>query len=523
MQLKKQVIQLLRNMEQMTRACPSHELDGLLKEITALRERLNEPLRVAVVGFMKAGKSTLMNAILKEKVLYTGNVETTYRVSWFKYGEQPGLYVVFEDGEIKRAPFEDLGKWTVRDSVKENPRIDQVSYIIVYYPNPILKVMELIDTPGLFSSHEKDARNTMNFLGMEEAKESDRITALEAANADAIVYAFSRGAQGKDAEILEAFQNGGMANSTPVNALGIFTKTDIYWDPVQKPKEDPLLTVAPALEGYKEKLRDRLYDIYPVTAKTAEGFCGMDEEQWGMCRQLAGMGQEDFVDALSDALYFASEDDETIPLPAAGRSKLLGRFGQYGLYVLVNLIREGKPKEEIEEQIWEYSGVDTVSQIIRRHFGNRAFLIKLDYIFNRLWGMASGLCRKGLSATADSMCRRIIEDIDNLIQKEQAFCELKVLQDYYHGHFRFWDEEDEKQFLELTGEYGSGCSARLGMEETASIPKLRKTALERSKHWNSIVNDFGTDPALADAASVIVRTCENLYYHLDILTGHEND
>jgi ribosome biogenesis GTPase A len=46
--------------------------------INKMGERLEEPLRVAVVGVMKAGKSTLMNALLKEKILYTATLEATY-------------------------------------------------------------------------------------------------------------------------------------------------------------------------------------------------------------------------------------------------------------------------------------------------------------------------------------------------------------------------------------------------------------------------------------------------------------
>ena len=54
--------------------------------LTALRDRLDEPLRVAVAGRVKAGKSTLLNALVGERLAPTDAGECTRVVTWYQDG-----------------------------------------------------------------------------------------------------------------------------------------------------------------------------------------------------------------------------------------------------------------------------------------------------------------------------------------------------------------------------------------------------------------------------------------------------
>src|SRR5699024_5242732 len=119
-------------------------------------------------------------------ILYTGELETTYTVGWFKYGENPSITVCFRDGTTLEAPFSDLGRWSVRAYEKENPRINDVKYLIIYYPSTVLKQLEFIDTPGLNSVYGTDAQNTMDFLALQGSED----TLYETSMADAVIYAF---------------------------------------------------------------------------------------------------------------------------------------------------------------------------------------------------------------------------------------------------------------------------------------------------------------------------------------------
>jgi hypothetical protein len=426
-----------------------------------------------------------------------------------------------KDGSEINAPFEDLEKWTVRNKLNINPLMDKARYIIIYYPNEILKTMELIDTPGLFSSYSKDSANTLDFLGLQEA---DKVTSEEAALADAIIYAFSRGVQGKDAEVLDAFSGADETASSPINAVGIFTRTDIFWDCAQSPHIKPLDIVSPVVEAYKAKpkLKKLLYNILPVSAKLVESAAEITDEVWSIFAKLSDVEEDLLLDYLMDANAFATEESSEMPVNAKDRAHILNIFTQYGVYVVAAAIRQGVKRAQIADYLYEMSGVNKVSNLMRQHFGNRAYLIKLNYVLNRI----ERICRRLKHQHAENrqifhICERILEEIEQTKMDEQAFKELEILQAFYNGEIKFYDKNDETQFLQITGEYGSHCEARLGASDGTSIRELKKIAYERTKHWNYMTYDYGIPRQLNDAAKVIVRSCENLYYYLEMLSGYE--
>ena len=52
----------------------------------AVLDRLDEPLRVAIAGKVKAGKSTLLNALVGEELAPTDAGECTRIVTWYRDG-----------------------------------------------------------------------------------------------------------------------------------------------------------------------------------------------------------------------------------------------------------------------------------------------------------------------------------------------------------------------------------------------------------------------------------------------------
>ena len=59
------------------------------QRLEALRQQAAEPLRVVLVGTVKAGKSTLLNALLGEQIAPTDARECTRIVTWYRYGRAP--------------------------------------------------------------------------------------------------------------------------------------------------------------------------------------------------------------------------------------------------------------------------------------------------------------------------------------------------------------------------------------------------------------------------------------------------
>src|ERR1700689_3054646 len=72
--------------------------DALRPQLAELQRRLREPVRVAVVGRVSAGKSTMVNALLGQRVAPTNVSECTRLVTWFHYGHPQRVEIELVDG-----------------------------------------------------------------------------------------------------------------------------------------------------------------------------------------------------------------------------------------------------------------------------------------------------------------------------------------------------------------------------------------------------------------------------------------
>ena len=112
-------------------------------------------MRVAFVGRLNAGKSTLLNAFLGENVAPTGNGELTYNVSWIKHGV-PKRVAHLVDGTAMEMSSSLVEELTQRNS--SNPLRDRIRYFEIHHPSTMLRQFDLIDTPGLHSFYQNDSR-----------------------------------------------------------------------------------------------------------------------------------------------------------------------------------------------------------------------------------------------------------------------------------------------------------------------------------------------------------------------------
>ncbi len=525
MNLKTKISGILRDAERMCQNCTGSE--NLKQELLAMLERLDEPLRVAVVGTMKAGKSTLMNALLQDPVLITGTVETTYAVSWFRYAETPSIKIVFKDGSEERAPFEDIERWTVRAKLDENRRLDDAKYIVIYYPNELLKKIELIDTPGLLSSYKTDSANTISFLGLED--EADQMTRSEASNADAVIFAFTRGLQQSNADLLESF-HGSAAHMTPINAVGVLTQSDVFWDTQNEPLEVAQSVINNIMS--ESAVRQLLYTIKPVSAKLMEGAVKMSDEEWRTAAKLAELDTQILSDILTDKHIFCTYSAETLAEELElddsyvnlfgseeQRKTLCDYIGQHGISALCKALASGKTREECLESLENASGMDEVKRQVLNHFGNRSMLIKLQYVFTRLKQQCIAEKNRTIDCRFRDICDFLYNEIDMIETNEQSFRELEVLQDFYNGRIALRREEELEEILLLTGERGKSCEIRLGMKEGTPLSQLEQRSKEMAMTWNARANDFMASSNYSNAATVMARSCELMHHYLTELLG----
>lgn len=112
-------------------------LDVPRETLTTLQDailQLDELFLIVVVGEFNAGKSALVNALLGEKVLQEGATPTTSRVTLVKWGEKAAEQVVDEN------------------------------FAIYTYPLPLLKELNIVDTPGTNAVIRYHERLTEEFV-----------------------------------------------------------------------------------------------------------------------------------------------------------------------------------------------------------------------------------------------------------------------------------------------------------------------------------------------------------------------
>ena len=91
--------QLLDQAAELYRESPHHD------DVTRMAERLDTPLRVAVAGKVKAGKSTLLNALVGEELAPTDAGECTKIITWYADGHTYEARLTPHGGESRQVPF----------------------------------------------------------------------------------------------------------------------------------------------------------------------------------------------------------------------------------------------------------------------------------------------------------------------------------------------------------------------------------------------------------------------------------
>ena len=484
-------------------------------EVTASRtvlqhylDRLAAPMRVAVVGRISSGKSTLTNALLGCKLVPTGIEELTYNVNWLRYADDSTLIVHFRDGSPARSFTLHELEYLTRRRDDHRALLAGIDFIEVFFANDQLRTYDLIDTPGIDSHFGADSQNTLRFL--RRTGQDVRDTTLQhTRGADALLLVFGRSISDVDITTLTDIQGSEFAALTPITAIGVLTKVEHYW-----PSEpDPM---ASARRVADRLMSDRavkrlLYDVLPVCSligAAADTFTDGDLEALS---ELAKV-QPDRLSALARrAQYFSTREYDDIPVPPEVRQPLFAQFGGWGIVLATQLIRAGaSDRHELRAQLLEQSGMIRLRTAISAHFGNRAYLIKLQQIAADLRLQAR---------TADKAITTALNEVDGLSVNEHGFAELAVLRDYYHDLLNLTGTE-AAELLQVTGEQGIWVTDRLGIDRQATLDEMYTRARERLDYWKDRYDDPELSGPTKSAARTLRRLYELLSYHIGEARRH---
>ena len=458
----------------------------------AVLERLDEPLRVAIAGKVKAGKSTLLNALVGEELAPTDAGECTKIVTWYQDGITYRATLVPTDGEPYQVPF-------TRDGGAINIDIgdrsaDGIEKLQIEWPSSSLRQITLIDTPGIASlSHDVSARTTA-FLTPGE----DQVTP-----ADAVLY-LMRHLHSSDINFLEAFHDEEFSQATPVNAVAVLSRAD----EVGVGRIDSMASAQRIAARYRQdaKVRRLAQTVVPVAGLLAQSGATLREAEYKALDSIAGASRED-----SDPLFLSADRfvkaETAIPLTAMEREHLLDRFGMFGVRLAVALIRQGAAPNAttLSTELVRRSGLVELKDVLLSQFAERRDVLKARSALLALENVLHEHPRPGSEVLAT--------EVERIHSGAHEFAEIRLLNALRSGGVKVKAQE-ASEMERMLGAEGGALHTRLDLSPEADLSETRRALQNAIGRWQRRAESPMSSREVADASRVLIRTCEGLLVHL---------
>jgi hypothetical protein len=437
-------------------------------------DRLQSPLRVAIAGRVKAGKSTLLNALVGDSLAPTDAGECTRVVTWYQDGPAPrvvlhpvagspvSLPVVRRDGALSM----DLGSAAV-------------SRLVVSWPSQSLRHTTLIDTPGLASLTAENSAQALRFLTPDDETPTE---------ADAVVYLMKH-LHSADASFLESFRDQGVARAAAINTVAVISRAD----EIAGGRVDAMISARAIAARYRSapELHGLAQNVVPVAGLVAMAGRTLTQAEFTALSALAALERESLESSLLSADRFTAGSEE--------RAALLRRFGVFGIRLSVTLIRQGvRSQAALADELVARSGLRDLQRVLHTQFSERRDLLK---------------ARSALLAL-DRVVRasgggRLAGEVERIFAGTHEFAELRLLSALRSGVVSLPGAivpEAER----LLGDSGIAPAVRLGLAPDALAGEVRQSAFAALRRWQAHAENPMLGRKSADACRVLVRTCEGL-------------
>lgn len=454
--------------------------------VSAYDRRLQGPLRIAVAGMVKAGKSTLLNALLGEAIAATDAGECTRVVTWYRRADSPTITLHPREGAPRRLRFQrdrgrmvlDLGATTA----------DEVAWIDVGWPSESLRSLIVIDTPGIASLSADVSARAHGFLTQRGS----------ASAADAVIY-LMRHLHASDRGFLEAFRDVSVGGSLTVNAVAVLSRAD----EVGSARIDSLVSAGQVARRYADdtELRSLVLDVVPVAGLLAETARTLREDEFRALTEIAALERASRERLLVSADRFCRLADVTA-LTATTRRDLLERFGLFGIRLSAALIRGGATTSTaLAEGLVQQSGLNTLQALVRDHFRARADTLKVYGVLPGLEEVIRERPRPGSEV--------LLAEIERIFATTHSLRELAALSRTRAGGYplpaaRIAEAE------RILGGAGGGAAVRVGLEEDADSAAVRDRTEDLLAQWRGIAESPLTERAAVGLCRVVIRSLEQV-------------
>jgi hypothetical protein len=482
--------ELIESVEQLlSAAVTSARTPAVAQRLTELEDRLRGPLLVAIAGKVKAGKSTLLNALLGESLAAVDAGECTRIVTWYHRATQPQVFIQLAGGERTSTPFRRTGgELEIELGGRSAEEIDRLD---VEWPTPRLADLTLIDTPGIASISTDVSARTHRFLTPEDE---------HAPAVDAIVYLL-RHTHSSDARFLEAFHDDALAHGSPMNVVGVLSRAD----EIGSCRMDSLEVADRVARRYQGDIRMRRLCpvVVPVAGLLATAGATLREAEFAALARVAALPQAERSALLLTADRFRARDS-TVDVTEIERTHLLERLGLFGVRLTVELIRTGATPDAttLAATLAERSGFDRLRDVLAKQFLHRSQVLKAR---SALANLQEVVRADGCTGAASLQAR-----IDQLMVGTHAFEELRLLTALRTDDLGLGVEQLD-ELDRILGGSGHDAASRLGLPPEVDDEAIRTAALQALQHWQRTAAHPLSNRSLQLTARGACRTLEGLY------------
>ena len=433
---------------------------------------LDSPMQLAIIGKISSSKSTIVNAILgNAEIVETGQMETTYNVSWLKYGpSDKDIKVVFKDGTSKLIERKNWKEWSGQ---AENKLKDSVKYIEVTYNHDILRQVNIIDTPGLDSTMGTDSQNTIDFL--------------KDVRPDAVLMVFTKGLADETMKVVRDFQgkHENQLSISPLNAIGVLSKIDDFWHIDKSSKHAIDIAQSDVIDGniyhlFSEEVNDTLYGILPLCALLGLASQTITQDDLDLLRTLSLTDETELAKMFKSVNRFTDNRDTT-GISAENRIYLEKKFGRYGVFELLSVIKQGRSDILfLSQHLKEISGFNRFNTCLYSHFGERSYLIKTQNANH----LISSACNKQKTITQSASGRMTIDSIQSMVLSTLMgifeYRQLDFLSKIYEKTMDIKDEKANEEYKRVCGEYGNSVVNRMELPNNYPISNMVQESKNRA-------------------------------------------
>jgi hypothetical protein len=477
------------------RAIALHSGSPAERMLRDARIRLDQPLRVAIAGKVKAGKSTLLNALVGEVLAPTDAGECTRIVTWYQDGQNYRVTLYPNDPKLSARPVPFTRDRGAIEPDLDPMRAEHIARLVVEWPSASLREMTLIDTPGMGSLSTDVSARAQAFLTPETGEPTD---------ADAVIY-LMRHLHQTDLRFLEAFSDPGVGNSGPVNAVAVLSRAD----EVSAGGLDALTSAHRIAARYRAdpKIRRVVQTVVPVAGLLAASGAALREDEFRALATIAQAKRSDMDQLLLTADRFARAETP-IEVPPEHRQALLDRLGLFGVRLGTALVRQGVADSSVRlaQELMGRSGLGELRVVLLRQFAERRDVLQSRSALATLERAVRAATPSGPTPEG----QRLLTEAERITAGAHEFVELELLNAVRAGLLPL--KPDEALAAErLLGGSGTSIEDRLGLPAGSAHDVLLPHLSDALARWQRRAENPLTVKDVSSAAQILVRTCEGLY------------